>query len=98
MTAADLTTTIQRKYGLSAEDSDRVIKLVAEETMQRYMASQADAPKPPVPEPSNPAPIVVNVYVDERVREGIMVDVAKAMHAGLSPRDATQQRKRSMEV
>ncbi len=33
----DLTTTIQRKFGLSSEDSDRVIKLVAEETMQRYL-------------------------------------------------------------
>ncbi len=93
----DLTTTIQRKFGLSSEDSDRVIKLVAEETIQRYMDAQSAAP-PPVPEPSNPAPIVVNVYVDERVREGIVVDVAKAMRAGLSPRDATQQLKRSMEV
>jgi len=34
---ADIKTTIQRKYGLSAEDSDRVIKLVAEETMTRYL-------------------------------------------------------------
>ncbi len=93
----DLMTTIQRKFGLSSEDSDRVIKLVAEETMQRHMDAQSSAP-PPVPEPSNPAPIVVNVYVDEQVREGIVVDVAKAINAGLSSRDADRQRKRSVEV
>ncbi len=94
----DLTTTIQRKYGLSAEDADKVIKLVAEETLKRYLLEPQAAPPPPAPEPSNPAPIVVNVYVDERVREGIVVDVAKAMSAGLAPRDAARQRKRSVEV
>ena len=89
--AADISTTIQRKFGLSAEDADRVIALVASVTMTRYLASQADAP-PPATEPSTPAPIVVNVYVDERVREGIMVDVANAMN------DATQMQRAAMEV
>ncbi len=35
--ATDLHTTIQRKYGLSEEDANRVIALVAEETMTRYL-------------------------------------------------------------
>jgi len=35
--ATDLMTTIRRRYGLSEEDANRVIALVAEETMQRYL-------------------------------------------------------------
>lgn len=91
----DLLTRIMRTTGASREDAIKVRDIVAEETMQRYLDAQRDA-EPAPPAPSQPTPIVVNVYVDDRIREGITLDIVKAMNTGLC--DATQQLKRSMKL
>lgn len=38
----DIAQTIQRKYGVSPEDADTLIAMVATETMERYLATHGD--------------------------------------------------------
>lgn len=60
----DLRTVITRSYGVSGEDADKIIRLVAEETMARYLESQANQPEVE-PQRRQPITVVFNAEIDE---------------------------------
>ena len=72
MTDKDVRTIIMRRHGLSGEDADKVIDLVAAETMERWLASQP-LPSSPV-ERSHVMQTVEGVGEDTVVRTWVSVE------------------------
>jgi hypothetical protein len=72
VTDKDVKTIIMRRHGLSGEDADKVIDLVATETLERWLASQ---PLPPSPvERSHVMQTVEGVGDDTVVRTWVSVE------------------------
>ena len=84
MTDKDVKTIIMRRHGLSGEDADKVIDLVATETLERWLASQ---PLPPSPiERSHVMQTVEGVGEDTVVRTWVSVE---SMAYELAPKVTT---------